>query len=67
MWEVSWWQQGVSRVGNKEKGKQSRRNGWMNNDFKGGGKPEEINLGAQGTPFLPYDLSIRGGGWWNTL
>lgn len=23
-----------------------------------------MNLGAQGSPFLPYDLSIRGGGCW---
>lgn len=43
-----WWQQGVRRVGNKEKGKQSRRNGWANNDCKGEKPEEEVNLGAQG-------------------
>lgn len=30
-----------------------------------GKKPEEeVNRGAEGTPFLPYDSSVRGAGCW---
>lgn len=29
-----------------------------------GEKPEEVNLGAEGTLFLPYDSSVRGAGCW---
>lgn len=59
---MSWWQQGVSRVGNKGKKNKAVEMEWTDDDFKGR-KPEEINLGSG----ISYDWSIRGVGWWNPL